>query len=183
MSPTRARSTAIGTLPAIQNNVLSTLGLHPMVERDDLLKPSLSDTTAQPIAPIYSATAGYLTSFMGGPLAAIAISSANSWRLNRLNRDLPVYLLCLVLTGALLYWEGRMGGHQWLTTSFGASAPRLTFRLAGIAMFGAAYLLHWSAYRNMQMLGIPAPNGWPIGIACTLAGAFGYNAILAALRG
>ena len=53
-----------------------------MTANDDLLRPSLEKTDAAHKS-IYSTTTGYLTAFIGGPFAAIAMAAINSGRLGR----------------------------------------------------------------------------------------------------
>ena len=53
---------------------------------NDLLRPSIG-TVDSPQRPLYSATAGYLTAFFGGPFAATGMAGLNAWRLGRLRTD------------------------------------------------------------------------------------------------
>ncbi len=136
---------------------------------DDLLSPSL-DPDARPAAPIYSLQTGYLSSFIGGPIAASVIAGINAYRLRRLGRDAALLVGGVVASVALLWWEYRLGGNDLLRQWFGASGPRIGLRAAGLAYFGVCYWAHRTAYRNMQIMGIEPPNGWPAGIAAVAVG-------------
>jgi hypothetical protein len=136
-----------------------------MESRDDLLQPSLTAERTDATA-IYSAMAGYVTSFIGGPVAALAFAAVNSRRLGRLRADAS-----LLVAGLVLF----VGGMWWLLTGpyQGEIHPRhlsTGVRGAGLLYFGAIYLLHRRHYRAMELVGIQAPNGWGVGIACVIAG-------------
>src|SRR5262245_61137626 len=70
------------------------------LSREELLRPSLKDV-AVASAP-YSVQTVFLTSFLGGPFAAIAILGVNSWRLQRLKQDLLPLALMFVAAAGLL---------------------------------------------------------------------------------
>ncbi len=69
--------------------------------KDELLQPSLSHS-AMAKAP-YSLQTTFVTAFLGGPLAAIAITALNSVRLQRWVRDLaPLSMALVAYIGFLL---------------------------------------------------------------------------------
>lgn len=132
-----------------------------------LLEPTLT-ADASVTAPLYSLQVGFLSSFLGGRLAAVIITAIHSHRLRRLARDLPLLLAGAALTLAMAWWTQRMRGGAWLAAhSIGSAIP---VRAAGPGYFGLCYLAHRTAYRDMQMMGIPSPSGWIPGIAATIAG-------------
>lgn len=136
---------------------------------ESLLSPSL-DADSKPAAPIYSLQTGYLSSFIGGPIAASVIAGINSYRLRRLGSDAALLAGGVAASVALLWWEYRLGGNELLRQWFGASGPRIGLRAAGLAYFGLCYWVHRSAYRNMQIMGVTPPNGWLPGIAAVAVG-------------
>jgi hypothetical protein len=140
-----------------------------MNDPDDLLRPSLSGTSAQATA-IYSATTGYVAAFLGGPVAAAVIALLNSWRLRRLKKDWPLALLAPVLLYAMLSWEFRSGGDEWLSRYLGSSGPRAFRSVVGLLFFCGIYLLHYRSYRSMQLLGVKPPSGWVPGIIAVVVG-------------
>jgi hypothetical protein len=136
-----------------------------MESRDDLLQPSLTADRADATA-IYSATAGYVTSFLGGPVAALAFAAVNSRRLGRLRADAPLLIAGLVLFLGAMWWVLTGPYHA----EIGNRHLNTGVRGAGLLYFGAIYLLHRRHYRAMEMMGIESPKAWGIGIACVLAG-------------
>jgi hypothetical protein len=151
-----------------------------MNDQDDLLRPSLSGTSA-PATAIYSATTGYVAAFVGGPVSAAVIALTNSWRLRRLTKDWPLALLAMALLYAMLSWELRSGGDEWLTRHLGASGPRAFNGVVSLLFFCGIYLLHYKSYRSMQLLGIKAPSGWLPGILAIVIGigvTFAFVAVL-----
>lgn len=140
-----------------------------MTTNDELLQPSLEkhDETQK---PIYSATAGYLTAFVGGPFAAIAMASVNSWRLRRLAADaVPLLAVTAVCVGILIFllhpeWFGQESMH------FERKDTRIWSRVFGLVVFSAFWLLHRRYYRGMELMGQEPPNAWIGGIGCILAG-------------
>jgi hypothetical protein len=145
-----------------------------MESRDDLLQPSLTEDRTDATA-LYSATAGYVTSFFGGPIAAIAFAGVNSRRLGRLRADAPWLTGGLALFAVALWWafDGRYPAsvQPWVQENL-----RIAARGLGLLYFGAIYLLHRRHYRAMTMMGIESPNGWVVGFAC---GAIGVLSIIA----
>ena len=151
-----------------------------MNDHDDLLRPSLSGTGAQATA-IYSATTGYVAAFVGGPVAAAVVALINSWRLRRLTKDWPLALLALAFSYAMLAWELRRGGDEWLVQHLGSSGPRAFSSVVGLLFFCGIYLLHYRSYRSMQLLGVKAPSGWVPGIIAVVVGlgvTFAFVAVL-----
>lgn len=141
-----------------------------MASIDELLKPTLRSGDGQHRA-IYSTTAGYVTSFFGGPFAAIAMTTLNSWRLRRLATDaLPLLAATTlsILIVVLIYRPQLLG-----LADFGLSGTlsRLLLRAYALALFGGAYLLHIRYYRNMEIMSLQSPNGWIAGAGCGVLGA------------
>ena len=140
-----------------------------MNDQDDLLSPSLSGTHA-PAAAIYSATTGYVTAFLGGPVAAAVIALINSWRLRRLSKDWLLAPLAVALLYVMLWWGYQQGGNKWLAAHLGSSGPGALRSVVSLLFFCGIYLLHYKSYRSMQLLGIKSPSGWVPGIIAVLIG-------------
>jgi hypothetical protein len=140
-----------------------------MDEHDDLLRPSLSGSKA-PATAIYSATTGYIAAFLGGPVAGAVIAMLNSYRLRRLSKDWPLALLAVALLHALLWWQLRDGGNEWLVSHLGRTGPGALDTVVGLLFFCGIYLLHYSSYRSMQLFGLKAPSGWVPGIVAVVIG-------------
>ena len=140
-----------------------------MTADDDLLRPSIEKTDTAHKA-IYSTTTGYLTAFIGGPFAAIAMAAANSVRLGRLARDaLPLAAAVALSVGLYAFlarpeWFGQAG------LEFAARNARLGARVFALLLFGAFWLLHKRYYRGAELMGLEQPNPWVGGIACVLVG-------------
>ncbi len=146
-----------------------------MESRDDLLQPSLTDARTD-ATTIYSATAGYVTSFFGGPVAALAFAAVNARRLGRLRADAPLLIGGLALFAAVISWA-FMGPHPVEVQQQIEEQLRIGVRALGLIYFGAIYLLHRRHYRTMAMMGIESPNGWGVGIACGILGVASIVAI------
>lgn len=135
---------------------------------DDLLKPELSAQADH--RQIFSVQAGFFVAFLGGPVAIACFSGINSYRLGRLARDLPVYLLAACAALALLYifvtQPGLFGDGE---TSEVARTYRLVNRGLALLSFGIFYLMHRTNYRTAALVGEP-PSPWSAGIACVLFG-------------
>jgi hypothetical protein len=135
------------------------------VNGNDLLQPSIGRVDS-PQRAIYSATAGYLTAFFGGPFAAIGMAGLNAWRLGRLRTD------ALALAGGIALAVGLVAfllrpelfGYQEL--EFAARDVRIASRVLALLLFGAYWLMHRRYYRGMQILGLEPPRPWPAAIAC-----------------
>ena len=143
------------------------------MSNDDLLRPTLSDYERVP--GLYNTTGFFLSSFFGGPLGAAIYGGANSHRLGRLLKDLPLlvaiaaaaFLLPLVLHDA-----GQLEG---LAAAFGGRASRnygLVMRALGLATYGAIYLMHRRFFRSARVSGAKEIPGWIPGIAAIAAGMF-----------
>ena len=136
---------------------------------DDLLKPTL-DTGTVGQATIYSTTAGFATSFFGGPFAAITLTGINAWRLRRLAADALPLLGATALSVLVVLFIANPAWFGQPDLEFSRSATRLLHRAYALGLFGAFWLLHRRFYRGMAIMGLEAPNGWIIGIACVLLG-------------
>ncbi len=152
-----------------------------MSDHDNLLRPSLSGTNV-PANAIYSATTGYVVAFLGGPVAAAAIALTNSWRLRRLARDWPVALLALALLHAMLWWQLRQGGYEWLTQHLGSTGPQALRSVVSLLFFCGIYLLHYRSYRSMRLLGLKAPSGWVPGLIAIVIGVAVTSGFVAILK-
>lgn len=135
---------------------------------NDLLQPSI-DRVASPHRAIYSATAGYLTAFFGGPFAAVGMAGLNAWRLGRLRTDMlglaGGFAVAVGLSAFLL--RPDLFGRADL--EFATRDVRIASRALALALFGAYWFLHRRYYRGMQLLGLEAPRPWPAAIACVVA--------------
>lgn len=157
------------------------------LSRDELLRPSLQGATVAK-AP-YSVQTMFLTSFFGGPFAALAIIGANAARLQRLPRDLLPLGLALAATAAFLGALHLAGWgtdlRNYLTELAGPSAVSYVARVVGLIIFGMGYALHRAEQRSADFMGLDRPNGWIGGIACILVGtaaAFAFGFIVAMLQ-
>ena len=151
--------------------------------REELLRPTLSEHT-QTAAP-YSIQATFFSGFFGGPFAALAIVGWSAARLRRLPRDLPILglLLALVLFAGWA-WHATDAGlalQAAFAEKFGSGSVRFAYRLTGLLIVGAGYLLHRREQRNAELVGMKRPNGWIGGIACIVIGSaatLGYALLL-----
>ena len=140
--------------------------------RDELLRPSLTDACVAK-AP-YSVQTMILTAFVGGPLAAIAITAVNSVRLRRWMRDFVPLLIALA---AYIGFNIVLAWTQWgvdfrasLREIAGAGAMSYLYRVIAFTLFGLSYALHRKEQRSAQFMGLDSPNGWIAGIACVVCG-------------
>jgi hypothetical protein len=140
-----------------------------MTTHDDLLQPSLNTADAQRKA-IYSTTAGYLTAFIGGPFAAIAMAAINSGRLRRLARDAVPLAVAILLSIGLYAFFARPEHFAQAGLEFTDRSARFGARLFALLLFGAFWLLHKRYYRGAELLGLEQPNPWVGGIACVVFG-------------
>lgn len=128
-----------------------------MTPDSDLLRPSLSSPRDVP-APIYSVRTAFLTSFFGGPIAAMLITLLNARRLRRLDRDWPLVMAALAMVIALR-WAMSRHVLAMLESTLGQSTETLGWELSGLALFGAGYALHAPYHRSQSFLDLPTPNG------------------------
>ena len=139
-----------------------------MIQDRELLRPSLTTDASAPRA-IYSAGTGFVSSFLGGPVAGAMIALANSQRLRRLHIDWPIALLALAINVLVRlsvvdhFWD-------WLDRLLGKGSDRYVTELIGLAFFGVIYALHKPYYRSMSLLGLKAPNGLGLGIVAIACG-------------
>jgi hypothetical protein len=139
--------------------------------RDELLHPSLQDATI-PKAP-YSVYTVFVTSAFGGPLAAIAITALNSYRL-RLIRDVAPLSLALITYLAFL---AALTDPGWGLTSW--ISYRNFHVLFPAAVLAYGYLSHRLQQRSADVLGLKRPNGWIAGLPCALGGNIVFFVLLA----
>ncbi len=135
---------------------------------NDLLKPSLTKTSAP---PLYSTRANFFVAFFGGPLAITLFSALNARRLRRLGQDLPFYLLGLALYLGLFAWlalnyptgpdllEGALEARRNPFIRYGG-------RFLGLVLWGGYYLRHRPFHKASDLLGLDSPNPWGPALAC-----------------
>lgn len=140
--------------------------------RDDLLQPSLSAEKIAAAPP--STQAIFLTSFFGGPIAAVMMITIASYRLRRLVRDLPLLVGLLSVSIGVIAWflssASAQGLREWIQSNVGSSGFEFLFRIISLMCFGVGYWMHAQAHRNSALLGLKAPNGWLVGIPCLVIG-------------
>lgn len=140
-----------------------------MTANDDLLRPSLEKADGTRKA-IYSTTTGYLTAFIGGPFAAIAMAAVNSGRLRRLTRDALPLAAAIALSIGLYSFMARPEWFGQAGLEFADRNARLGARIFALLLFGAFWLLHKRYYRGAELMGLEQPNPWIGGIVCVLVG-------------
>jgi hypothetical protein len=138
---------------------------------DDLLRPTLSET--RPNIALYNSTGFFVSAFFAGPVGAAIYGGANSYRLNRLTKDVPTLLLIVAAAYFVPYVLHEHGWMQPLSTALGGSKSRnygLFLRALGLATFGMIYLMHRPFFRAAEVAGTDELPGWRPGIAAVLAG-------------
>lgn len=158
------------------------------LSREELLQSSLGD---RPItrAP-YSVRTAFITSFFGGPFAAIGIIGANSVRLQRWRQDLlPLGFILAATAGFfaslhLTAWGEDLG--NYLFTLAGQRVVPYLSRVIALAIFGIGYALHRKEQRSADFMGLDRPNGWIGSLACIVGGAaaaFLFSLLIAMVKG
>jgi hypothetical protein len=145
--------------------------------RDDLLEPTLAGD-GRPLQAIYSQRTGYVTSFFGGPMAGAIVTAVNARRLGRLAQDAWLIAFGVVLAIALLWWQARLGGNEWLESTLGRTGPRIAPRIAGLGYFAVSLLVHRPFHRHMELAGIDSPSGWGVGIMAMVVSTVIYVALV-----
>lgn len=153
------------------------------ISRADLLRPSLAqDKLAQ--AP-YSTQAGFVTAFLGGPVAALMMAALNAHRLQRLPRDLSWIVAALM---------GVVGFEYGLTTSEGRNAmtllqdwigmkPQHTLTtMLGLLAFGLGSLAHGKQQRAATLIGLDRPKGLWVGLGIIVTGSLVHGLFRLVLR-
>lgn len=140
-----------------------------MTPDSDLLRPSLSSARDIP-APVYSVRAAFITSFFGGPVAAVLITLLNARRLRRLSRDWPIVLAAPAIL-ITLRWAMSRHALGWVESILGQNTETLLMEISGMVLFGIGYALHAPYHRSQSFLGLPTPNGLLAGCLCILAAA------------
>lgn len=149
------------------------------LSNDDLLRPTLSDYRKPP--SLYNSTGFFLSAFFGGPVGAGVYAAANTFRLGRLSRDLPIIIAIMAAAFLVLIELDRMGVLVQIGSYLGGSRARnleIYVRAMGIASFGAIYLLHRGYFRAARVSGVTPLPGWVPGIAAVLVGYFSNIAFI-----
>lgn len=142
-------------------------------EARELLQPTLS--TQVDVGRIYSARASYVTSFLGGPPAAIAVGVLNARRLGRVSKDAWLFIACAAVYLAVMAVVGlRMETGTSSILVAGQHIPARIVRIAlqalGLAVFALIYQRHRAYHVAREMAATRGPNAWVMGIGCTLFG-------------
>ncbi len=139
-------------------------------DRSALLRPSLTrDAPAQ--AP-FSPQAHFLSSFFGGPLAALAMAGLNAARLGRTRVDAPWLALGLLgylgLEAGLALTGSGQALVQQLESWMGQGAHGLLVRVFALGCFVVFMRRHRREQAACDLMGLPRPAGlWPgIGLIC-----------------
>ncbi len=146
------------------------------LSNEDLLRPTLSDHERVP--GLYNSAGFFMSSFFGGPLGAAIYGGANSHRLSRLQKDLPLLIGLVAVAFMLPYVLQETGSLKGLAESFGGSITRnygLVMRALGLVVYGAIYIMHRRFFRSARVSGAKEVPGWIPGIAATAVG-FAANA-------
>ncbi|MEL6950011.1 MAG: hypothetical protein AAGM16_07775 [Pseudomonadota bacterium] len=145
------------------------------MQDDDLLSPSLAETT---LVPIYSVGALIAAAFFGGGLAVTMVAMINASRLKRLAKDMIWLLLAAALSIGAVIWA--------ITASEGPESPRIPseariyIRAIGFGLCGAFFLLHRQVYRTMNLSGRPPPSPY-VTVAVAVVASFGINLLVGTL--
>ena len=151
--------------------------------REDLLQPTLSSDREG--AAIYSVQSAFLLAFFAGPIAVTFYSALNSWRLDRMTRDAPIYGGAILFVIALVYFRTRF------PETFGYSDPnvatlsgsfRIVIRVVALLMCGGYYLLHRKHHLAMNVTGMDHPSPWVPAISCAAAAFVVTRIIIAGIR-
>ena len=141
------------------------------LSNEDLLRPTLSGYERAP--ELYNATGFFLSAFFGGPLGAAIYGGANSHRLTRLQKDLPLLVVVVALCFLLPLVLQDAGWLQGLAVSIGGRVERnygLIMRAFGLVAYGAIYLMHRRFIRSARVSGAKVIPGWVPGIASIVLG-------------
>lgn len=154
------------------------------MDNDDLLRPTLSEFRQAPA--LYSSTGFFVSSFFGGPLAAGVYGTFNSYRLNRLSSDLPVYVALVAgayFLALVFHNGGQMAAIGDLLGSGRARTVEIVLRAFGLATFFAIWFLHRRFFRTAQVSGSKALSGWLPGAVAFGLGFMANQAFLAWILG
>lgn len=138
----------------------------------DLLTPSLGGVPIRQ-AP-YSARTGFLTSFFGGPVSAVAIAALNAYRLGRVRVDFWWLVPALAgYTGFEIWQSLTLEGkqfHEWMMREVGSSATRVELKVIAMAIYAISSFAHAREQRAASIMGIARPDGRWMGAGLVLAG-------------
>jgi hypothetical protein len=142
--------------------------------RGDLLQPSLGHEGQAPRAAPYSTTTGFVSSFIGGPFAALIISALNVHRCGRWRADAPwlavVVLLALAWSAWLPSTAFYASWHASVVGALGRSGWRYAGQVVALALYGLMYWRHRREDRAADLFSLKRPNGWLAGLLAILAG-------------
>lgn len=139
----------------------------------DLLQPTVGRAPPQQVP--YSLQAALLTSFFGGPFAALAIFGINAKRIGRLRSQAPLIAALGVVHVASQWWlhtvpSGAAFG-AWLASVLAMSrAPRLLSGVFGLVVFVVCAFVHRREHKASELVGKGQPNGLKIGVALIVGG-------------
>jgi len=149
--------------------------------RGDLLQPSLGQRGQPPRAAPFSTTTGFVSSFFGGPFAALIISALNVHRCGRWKADAPWLALVLLLALAWSAWlpstSFYASWHASVVGALGRSGWRYAGQVVALALYGLMYWRHRGEDRAADLFGLKRPNGWLGGLIATAAG-FGLSMLM-----
>lgn len=123
------------------------------MNNDDLLSPTLGETTTQ---SIYAPGALIAAAFFGGAFAVPLLATLNSRRLGRLRRD--TVWIALGLVAVISMFLGLLSHYYPVFDEDVRRTVRLASRGMGFALAGCYYLLHRQSYRTMTTMGLDAPS-------------------------
>lgn len=146
---------------------------------DELLKPELTEEGGG--RSLYSNRALFFTGFFGGPLAVLLLSAMNSSLLNRLKKDLPLYLAFTAGVGIFYFMvlpEGVAGFHD--LSQFRRQDPFFRFgpRALALAFWAVIFVLHRPFQQAMAIMDLDPLKPWKPAILCALAGGMVQLALL-----
>ncbi len=137
---------------------------------EKLLSPSISNNES---VPLFSVRSGFYVAFFGGIYAFLIFNFINSKRLNRLKKDLPFYILWLIVgTSIILFFYQVLKGEAQLpgNLTFKGEWARYVNRVISLAAFASFYFLHKKYHLANNSFGIESLNPWKAGIISSVAG-------------
>lgn len=143
-------------------------------DRSMLLQPSLSAPGQVPRAAPYSATTGYISSFFGGPYAALIVVALNVHRLGRWREDATWLAFGLALALAWSLWLPGLTVFAdidaILRAALGQGAWRYAERAFSLGLFAVLHWRHRRIDRASDLFALNRPSGWVAGLAAIVCG-------------